>query len=129
MTRTRLTLLAVASVAALYGLLSVAGAIFVAEVAPFFRGASFAIGSLLVLGAALLMCKPRWGVALLWVSAATYAAVMLLPAFYRHGIEAFSALMGAFYYSLAMRLMLAAIAHLLVARLIAKHSLPPRLAG
>jgi len=106
-------LLVVAGLAAAYGLPSAAGAFFLDDVTQPFRFASLAVGAPLVVGAALLVLGRRGGAPLLWLSAATYAAVMLLPAFYRHGVDAFSVLMSAFYFSLAVRVGLAAAAHML----------------
>lgn len=116
MTKTRITLLVVAGLAAAYGLPSAIGSFFLDDVTYLFRVASFIVGLLLLVGAGLLVLERSAGAILLWLSAATYAAVMLVPAIHRHGIEAFSVLMGAFYLSLTVRIGLAAAAHFLVRR-------------
>lgn len=116
MTKTRVALLVVAGLAAAYGLPSVVGSFFLDDVSDLFRAVSFIVGFFLVFGAALLALERRGGALLLWLSAATYAAVMLFPAFERHGTEAFSALMGAFYLSLTVRIGLAVTALVLVRR-------------
>jgi hypothetical protein len=116
MTKSRATLLLVAVIAAGYGLASLVGGLFVEGVTASFRITSFVVGFLLVAGAGLLVFERMSGAVLLWLSASTYALVMLVPALQRHGSGAFSALMGAFYLSLAIRVVLAAFAHVLVRR-------------
>lgn len=116
MTKTRVALLVVAGLAAVYGLPSAVWSFFLYDVTHLFRAASFIVGGLLVCGAVLLVFERRGGVLLLWLSATTYAAVVLFPAFERHGTEAFSALMGAFYLSLTVRVGLAVTALVLVRR-------------
>lgn len=116
MPKTRVALLVVAGLAAAYGLPSAVGSFFLDDVTHIFRVASFTVGLLLLAGAALLFLERRGGALLLWLSAATYAVVMLLPALQRHGLEAFSVLMGAFYLSLTVRIGLAVAAHVLVRR-------------
>lgn len=116
MTKQRISILIMAGLAAAYGLPSVAMSFAIDDATPFFRITSLAVGILLMFGAISLVLGRRWSVPALWLSALIYAGVMLVPAFYRHGLEAFSVLMSAFYVSLAMRLALAAAAHLLLKR-------------
>lgn len=111
MRKTRAFVWLAAILAGAYGLPSLVGAFAVGDVTPLFRAASFVVGSLLVAGAVLLLRAPRVGVCLLWASAGLYALVMLVPSLQRHGVSAFSALMGAFYLSLGIRVALAAFAH------------------
>jgi hypothetical protein len=113
-TRFRLPTSVLAAVAAAYGLPSVVMAFGIADATPFFRASSLLVGLLLVAGAFFLVLGNRWSVAALWVSAFIYAGVMLVPAFYRLGFDAFSFLANAFYISLAVRIALAAAAHALV---------------
>ena len=116
MTKTRIALLVVAGVAVAYGLPSAIGALFLNDVTQPFRVAGFVVGLLLLVGGGLLVFDRSVGVLLLWLSAAAYAAVMLVPAFHRHGTDALAVLMGAFYVSLTVRICLAAAAHFLVRR-------------
>lgn len=106
----------VALLAAGYGLPSVFGALVLDDITLQFRLASLTIGALLVVGAILLLLEHRAGVVLLWLSAGIYALVMLLPALQRHGLAAFSVLMGTFYVSLSIRIVLAVAAHALLSR-------------
>jgi hypothetical protein len=114
MTNTRIALLVVAGLAAAHGLLSIIGPFFLDDVSQPFRVVSLIAGSLLLAGAGLLILERRGGAFLLWLSAATYAAVIVFPAIKRHGAGAFSVLMGAFYLSLIIRIGLAVAAQLLV---------------
>ena len=112
----RVASLVVIVAAICYGAPSVIGAFLLQEVEPVFRVISFVVGGLSVLGGILLWRKHQASPWLLWLSAFIYAAVMLLPALYRHGLSAFSVLLGAFYLSLAVRLLIAGSAHVLLRR-------------
>lgn len=114
MTKNRLAISTVALLAAAFGLASVAGAILFADLTPLYRAMGATFGLLGVAGGWLVFRGHRLGVALLWVVAAAYTLVNLLPALQRHGMEAFSVLMSAFYVSVATRVGLAAAAHVLL---------------
>lgn len=114
MTKSHLGIWLVAVVSAGLGIPSAVGSFVMEDVTPLFRVASFVVGALLVVGAYLLVIERRVGVALLWLSATLYALLMLVPAFERHGLAAFTALMGAFYLSMAIRLGLAVAAHMVM---------------
>lgn len=116
MTKSRASLLLVAAISAAYGLASLIGGLLLEDVTAPYRVVSFVVGGLLVAGAGLLILERISGAVLLWLSACVYALVMLIPSLQRHGIGGFSALMGAFYLSLGVRVCLAAAAHFLVRR-------------
>jgi len=118
--RRPLPLLIVAVLAAVPGLISVSGALFLDDVTPFLRVSSTTSGSLLLIGAWLLLLQRRWAVALFGLSATVYLLSILLPAFERHGSEAFSALMSAFYWSAGFRVFLPVTTLLVLKRVEAK---------
>jgi hypothetical protein len=114
MTNSRLGLSIIGLLAAGFGLASVVGAFFFEDLTLLERVYGGSLGLLAAAGGWLVFRGRRIGVALLWLAAAIYTLVNLVPALQRHGAHAFSALMSAFYVSVALRVALAAAAHVLV---------------
>jgi hypothetical protein len=117
-----LALRAVALVALALGLIGIAGAVFLKDITPFLRSASMLVAALLVAAAWLLAHKRKTAVPLLWLSAAAYAAAIVLPALQRHGPSAFSVQMPAFYWSLGLRVLLAVLAEVAIRSLLVAQS-------
>jgi hypothetical protein len=114
MTIRHLALSAVSLAAAIFGLVGVVGA-FAVEGTPVLHATTAVVGGLLLIAGAWLMYRRRvTGVALVWASALVYALVQLVPAISRHGLGAFSVLMGTFYVSVAIRVAFALAGHVLL---------------
>jgi len=111
-----------ASVALVFGLITIAGALWLDGTSLFLRATSATAGALLVLAAWQLWLEKSSAVAILWLSAAVYFASIFIPALARHGAEAFSALNPAFYWSLFVRVVLPVLAYFVVASAAAKNT-------
>jgi len=114
MTKSRGLLIAVAVAASACGLVSLVGVAVTDDVALWYRVAGFTIGALLMAGAWLLWRGQFSGAVLVWLSAGAYVLEQLVPALFRNGIGAFSALAGVFYLSAAFRIGLAIASQFLV---------------
>jgi uncharacterized membrane protein len=114
MTRKRVAIVTIAFGAAGFGLVSVLGAFLFDDLTVFYRLWGASLGLLQVIAGWFVFRERHLGVALLWVAAVLYTSVNLVPAFQRHGMEAFSVLMSAFYVSVAIRVAFATFAHWLV---------------
>jgi hypothetical protein len=114
MTKTLLGLCIIGLLAAGFGLVSVVAAFFFEDLTLLARFYGGGLGLLTVAGGWLVFRRRRIGVALLWLAAAIYTLVSLVPALQAHGADAFSALMSAFYVTVALRVALAAAAHVLL---------------
>jgi hypothetical protein len=114
MTKNRIALAVVVVIAAAYGATAVAVGIFWGDLTMPYRASAVASG-LLLIGGAWLTWRGRFsGVVFLWASALLYILMQVVPAMQRHGNQAFSMLMNAFYVSVAIRVSLAAAGHYLL---------------
>jgi hypothetical protein len=111
-----------ASFALVFGLITIAGALWLDDTSSFLRATSATAGALLVLAAWQLWLKKSSAVAILWLSVAVYFASIFIPALARHGAEVFSALIPAFYWSLSVRVVLSVLAYFVVTSAAAKKS-------
>ena len=114
MMNNRLAISTVALGAGAFGFLSVAVGILLDDLTLMDRAIGLIFGLFEIVGGWLVFRGRRLGVALLWAAAAAYTLVNLLPALQRHGMDAFSILMSAFYVSVFIRAAFAVAAHLLL---------------
>ena len=114
---TRVLQLALAVIVAVFAGVSLAGLALSAETPVYLQVTGVVSGFLALAAVWLLLRANRLAVAMLLVAAAIYFFSMVIPGFSRHGTQVFSALMPAFYVSVAIRLAFAALAHYVLSRL------------
>jgi hypothetical protein len=114
MTKNRIALAVVVVIAAAYGVAAVAVGVFWGDLTMTYRASAVASGFLLIGGAWLTWHGRFSGVVFLWASALLYILMQIVPAMQRHGSQALSMMMNAFYVSVAIRVSLAAAAHYLL---------------
>jgi hypothetical protein len=114
MTKNRVALAVVVVIAAAYGATAVAVGILWGDLTIPYRASAVASGLLLIGGAWLAWRGHFSGVVFLWASALLYILMQVVPAMQRHGSQALSMLMNAFYVSVAIRVSLAVAGHYLL---------------
>jgi hypothetical protein len=102
----------VSLIACLHGLVAMVGAVVWEDVTPLLKTTSLVSGALLVVAAWLLVQKRKSAVLLMWLSAAIYVLSIVYPGVVRQGVGVFGVLMGSFYWSVGIRVVLAVLAQL-----------------
>lgn len=103
-----------------FATVSLAGVVFIEGTAVYLQ-VSATVSSLLMFAASWFVSRAsRVAVLLLLVAAVVYFLSMVVPAYSRHGMQAFAQLIPAFYLSLLVRVGFALCAHFLLNRVAAR---------